>query len=224
MKKTYYTAFLYLSLFGFEMISGPVFRAYIPLPHSIQERITGKSWKQNCPISLGDLAYLEISFWGYDDQEHVGELIVHKRLAQEVLEIFQEIYENHFPIERMRLVEAYNVDDIASMNDNNSSAFCSRAITNKPGIFSNHSYGIAIDINTKVNPYVKGNCVLPESGSQFLERDKPAKGIITDNKENACHLAFIKRGWDWGGSWYSKKGYVDYQHFSKKIEGVPYIH
>jgi len=222
MKKALFLIFLYSFVFLINTV--PIFRSYNPLPKSIKQRIINVSWKPDGPIALDDLAYLEISFWGYDDQEHIGELIVHKALAQEVLEIFKEIYEKKFPIERMRLIDDYNADDIASMNANNSSALCVREITNKPGIFSNHSYGIAIDINTKTNPYIKGNYVLPEGGKQFLNRDLVTKGIIIADENNACYMAFKKRGWDWGGAWYSTKGYVDYQHFSKKIEDLPYIY
>ncbi len=92
----------------------------------------------------------------------------------------------------MVLIDAYNADDIASMEDKNTSAFCSREITNKPGIFSNHSYGIAIDINPLINPYVNKKLVLPESGKAYINRLQEVKGIITDDEDNVCYQAFAK--------------------------------
>ncbi|MFA5523298.1 MAG: M15 family metallopeptidase [Tissierellales bacterium] len=57
-----------------------------------------------------------------------------------------------------------HIVDELSMANNNTSAFCSRELTGKDGVFSNHSYGIAIDINPIQNPYVKGATILPKEG------------------------------------------------------------
>ena len=40
------------------------------------------------------------------------------------------------------------------MEANNTSGFNCRDVTGKPGVFCNHSYGGAIDINPLLNPYV----------------------------------------------------------------------
>ena len=98
------------------------------------------------------------------------------------------------------------------MTANNSSAFCCRANTTFSGQFSNHSYGTAIDINPLINPYVKGDTVLPENGRAYLDRSTSHPGIITRSADNACYNAFIKRGYTWGGD---LEGRVDYQHFHK---------
>ncbi len=188
------------------------------IPSAIQQQMIDCSWKDDCPVVFEDLAYLTLLYWGFDEEEHVGHMIVHTHIAQEVVDIFKELYKYTFPIDRMQLVDIYNADDIASMEDNNTSAFCSREITNKPGIFSNHSYGIAIDINPLINPYVNKTLVLPEAGKAYLDRTQQVKGIITDDADNICYQAFAKRGWDWGGHWLSRKGYVDYQHFAKEID------
>ncbi len=120
----------------------------------IMQMQTIGSWQPNCPVSLQDLVYLQLDHWGFDNRIHQGELIVHKLLAQKVLDIFAQLYEIKFPIEKMRLIEEYNANDELSMLDNNSSAFNCREITQKPGYFSQHSYGYAIDINPVFNPYL----------------------------------------------------------------------
>ncbi len=139
-------------------------------------------------------------------------MVVHAKLADELVAVFKELFDNKFPIERMELVDLYEADDDRSMAANNSSSFCFRPNTTTPGIFSNHSYGIAIDINPLINPYVKGDRVLPEGGRNFLDRSISYKGGITDASDNVCYQAFIKRGYHWGGSWPDRQ---DYQHFSK---------
>jgi D-alanyl-D-alanine carboxypeptidase len=168
----------------------------------------------NCPVAINDLAYVKLFYWGFDDKQHVGALIVNKALAQEVLDIFMELYKNKFPIEQMRPISDFKNDDEASMEVNNSSAFSCREVTGQPGKFSQHSYGRAIDINPRQNPYVKGKVVLPKGSDGFIDRDKPEKGKI--NREGFVYVLFTSRGWDWGGNWHDLK---DYQHFEKRDGG-----
>ena len=112
----------------------------------------------------------------------------------------------------MQLIDDFKGDDDLSMTENNTSAFNCRSVTGKPGIFSVHSYGRAIDINPKINPYIKGNLVLPENGRPYTDRTLTSPGIIKLN--DFTYNSFIKKGWKWGGSWVSLK---DYQHFEKPI-------
>ncbi|HEV2601344.1 MAG TPA: M15 family metallopeptidase [Candidatus Babeliales bacterium] len=192
-----------------------MWRIECPIQEPTAQLIRKHSWKPGCPVAFEDLALVTLPYWGYDDQPHTGQMVVHRKVAQEVVEVFCALFEHKFPIERMRLIDEYNADDNLSMNDNNSSAFCAREITNKPGQWSLHSYGIAIDVNPLINPYVNKSLVLPEAGKAYLDRTIGCKGIITDAVDNVCYQAFVTRGWDWGGSWMPIKGYVDYQHFAK---------
>jgi len=142
-----------------------------------------------------------------------GELIVHRDRADEVLEIFRELLVARFPIQQIRFIDDFGGDDNASMSDNNSSALCVRPVTGTSNRWSQHSYGTAIDINPLVNPYVKGTTILPEAGRAFTDRmGSDVPGMIRPG--DACHSAFTKRGWTWGGDWSSLK---DYQHFEKPL-------
>jgi len=174
------------------------------------------SWKENNPVPLSDLRYITVSHWGFDSEIHIGELIVHKSVSAELIEIFQELFAAKFPIEKMILIDAYQANDDLSMEDNNSSAFCSRTITGIPDEFSLHSYGVAIDINPKLNPFVEDDLVLPESGISYLEREQVIPGLI--NRDNICYKAFKKRDWHWGGDgWDGYPERKDYQHFEKAL-------
>ncbi len=180
------------------------------IPEHIAKQMQPNTYRVGCPVSLSQLAYIRISYWGYDNKTHIGELIINKKIAQEVVTIFKELYEQKFPIERMELVDNYQGSDDASMENNNTSSFNCREKTGKPGTFSLHSYGEAIDINPLINPYVKGKKVYPPQGVIFLDRSKAFKGIIT--KDSLAYQSFIKRGWRWGGDWITRQ---DYQHFEK---------
>jgi len=54
---------------------------------------------------------------------HLGEMVCHRSIAQDLVEIFRELYKAHYPIERMLLIDEYQADDETSMRANNSSCF-----------------------------------------------------------------------------------------------------
>ena len=56
-------------------------------------------------------------------ETHVGELVVNRVIADDVLDIFKQLYEAGYEIEKIRLIDEYDADDERSMRDNNSSAF-----------------------------------------------------------------------------------------------------
>ncbi len=181
---------------------------YQPIPLDIQSRIISKSFKEGCPIPMGDLAYLQITHFDMDGGICMGELIVHMKIAMKIMEIFRDLHEVKFPIEKMQLIDDYDADDDRSMEANNSSAFCYRSITGQPGIVSKHGLGLAIDLNTRMNPYVKGDYIAPSNGKKYTDRSLDEPGMI--HPDSAVVRAFKERGFEWGGDWTTRK---DYQHF-----------
>lgn len=172
------------------------------------------TWRKGCPVSIKDLAYIRLSYWGFDKKTHIGTLIVNKELAEEVVAIFKVLFQYKFPIESMELMDTYKGDDNASMRANNTSSFNCRPVTNRPGEYSQHSYGRAIDINPLINPYVNGKTILPPKGVLYVDRNTPAPGKII--KDDLVYQEFEKHGWDWAGNWYDIQ---DYQHFEKRANG-----
>lgn len=124
------------------------------IPDDIFEKMQGKSYKADCTLPRENLRYIHVLHVGFDNQVHEGELVVNKDIADDVLEIFKELYESGYQIEKVKLVDEYDADDEASMSDNNSSAFNFRFISHTTKI-SKHGMGMAVDINTLYNPYVK---------------------------------------------------------------------
>lgn len=185
---------------------------YESLRGSLLNKVKKYSWKNNCPVNLSDLILLKVSYWGFDNQPHVGEIIVHRASSPEVILIFKELFDKKFPIKSIIPMYKYYGDDKVSMLENNTVAYNCRIRTNYTNKFSQHSYGIAIDINPFTNPYYKNGSVIPASARKNLSRKKNKKGII--KKGNSCYRIFKKKGWTWGGDWRTLK---DYQHFEKDL-------
>ena len=55
-------------------------------------------------ITYDELRYLKVLHFGYDGLFHVGELIVNVKVADEVLDIFKQLYLMRYPIEKLRLM------------------------------------------------------------------------------------------------------------------------
>ena len=165
-----------------------------------------------CDKNIKDLVLLQsvkVAYINLDGETQMGELIVHHELAEEVVDIFEEIYNCKFPIEKMITIDYYNCNDDKSMEDNNTSAFNYRMVSGSRKL-SDHSYGRAIDINPLLNPYIRKRDIQPKNGKKYVDRTQNEKGMIL--QEDCVVKAFKSRGWQWGGDWkYSK----DYQHFYK---------
>ena len=125
------------------------------VPKDVEEEMRmKKSWHEGCPVPIAELSYLVMTHIGFDGKPRIGELVLHNKLALPAIKIFADLYSQKFPIERMELIERYDANDDSSMEANNSSAFNCRDVTGKPGVYSKHSYGSAIDINPLQNPYI----------------------------------------------------------------------
>lgn len=179
---------------------------------TIFTRMQGKSYPEGCPLDLGTLRYLTVAYVNFDGEACQGELVVNAEIAEDVISIFKELFEEKYPIEKISLIDNYDADDDRSMAANNSSAFCYRVISGTDRL-SNHSFGLAIDINPLYNPYIKSNGkVLPKEAEAFADRTLSNPYYISP--EDSCVRIFKKYGFTWGGDWKNSK---DYQHFERKL-------
>lgn len=187
---------------------------YEDIGKDLKEKITGCSYPEEfdekyTSISYDDLKYIKIKHYDFNDEIKEGEMIVHSKVAQEVVEIFYKLYEAKYPIEKMNLVEKYNCEDEQSMQDNNTSAFNYRILEDNPKL-SWHAFGLAIDINPLYNPYVLGDKIYPSTAQKYTDRTLNIKGLI--DHEDTAYQIFKSYGWSWGGDFKNTK---DYQHFFK---------
>jgi len=181
-----------------------------PIDAATKQRMTGVSWHRGCPVGLNDLRLLKVRHWGFDGKVHRGRLVVHEDSARGMVRVMRNLFRHHFPIRRMRLVDAYGADDHRSMNADNTSAFNCRFVSGTSR-WSEHAYGHAIDINPVENPYADSDgYVSPPAGAPYRDRSQRAKGLI--HRGGNVIQAFAAIGWKWGGYWSWPK---DYQHFSR---------
>lgn len=185
----------------------------IPIPDEIFAKMQGKSYKDDCTIPRDDLRYIHVLHKNIEGETLEGEMVCSKLIAEDLLEIFRELYEQSYPIEKMRLIDEYDANDELSMTDNNSSCFNYRTISHTNKI-SKHGLGVAVDINTLYNPYTKvvdGERIIePAAGAPYLDRDADFPYKI--ERGDLCYNLFISHGFEWGGDWPDRK---DYQHFEK---------
>ena len=83
---------------------------YAELTQALKERITGLSYPaegESCRVSYEDLRYVGLIYVDYEGQERIGELMVHKKVAAEVMEIFYQLYTAAYPLASVRLVDDY---------------------------------------------------------------------------------------------------------------------
>ncbi|MCD7820811.1 MAG: M15 family metallopeptidase [Clostridiales bacterium] len=188
-------------LFFYEEISDGVFA-----------RMEGVSFGADCTTAREDLRYVRVLHTGFDGETHIGELVVNRAIAEDIVEIFQSLYEASYPIEKMLLVDEYGGDDELSMEDNNTSCFNFRAVSGTEHL-SQHAYGLAIDVNPLYNPYITSSGYEPYNAGDYIDRTLDFDYKIDES--DLCYQLFTQRGFTWGGSWSSVK---DYQHFQKAAE------
>jgi hypothetical protein len=175
-----------------------------------RERMTGVSWHRGCPVGLGELRLLTLTHWGFDGEIHRGRLVVNRNAATAMLRTMRNLFRLRYPIRQMRLVDAYGADDHRSMAADNTSAFNCRFVAGSGGVWSEHAYGRALDLNPLENPYVtESGYVSPPGGAPYANRSQHAKGLI--HRGGKVVAAFAAVGWEWGGNWPWPR---DYQHFS----------
>lgn len=193
-----------------------------PIPEKVRSQMRGISMPEGADISFDELAYLTVPYYNYQGQISTGHMVVNVSVAEDVLDIFSELFAIRFPIERMEPIEQYadyidetfNSLDRASMGQNNTSAFCYRLVSGKQNM-SYHAYGLAIDLNPRTNPYCipSSGYVSPANAYEFADREQDLPGMIHHGDQ--VYQIFIAHGWEWGGDWNGEK---DYQHFQKTSE------
>ena len=85
-----------------------------PIPDDIFAKMQGKSFKDNCTVPREDLRYLKVLHVGFDGKTHTGELVVNRLIADAVLDIFKQLYEAGYEIEKIRLIDEYDADESTS--------------------------------------------------------------------------------------------------------------
>lgn len=176
-----------------------------PAPAAVIARST---WAPGCPVRADQLAWVRLTFVGFDSGRHTGELLVNHDAVPDILRVFASLYRARFPIEQMTITTRAEQAAHPTGDGNDTSAFNCRPVRGGTS-YSQHAYGRAVDVNPFQNPYLKGDLVLPELAGAYQDRSWRRPGMILPG--GPVVRAFARSGWGWGGSWH---GLQDLQHFS----------
>lgn len=149
-----------------------------------------------------NIVEVSINYINFDGDIKTGILEVHNKVSNEVKLIFDEILDLEFPIFQIKTIDNFDFSDEISVRNNNTSGYNFRFVNNSTKL-SDHSLGLAIDINPMQNPWVH------PSALNIFKYDPTKKGSIVVNSKLVN--IFKKYGWSWGGDWLNP----DYQHFFK---------
>jgi hypothetical protein len=191
-------------------------RMVAPLPAAVARQMRGTTWTPGCPVPLRDLALLRFNYVGFDGEVKRGPMVVSASVADDVLSVFRRLFDAGFPLKRVALAAEYRPRRDARHPDTHHSvtaAFNCRPIVTPDGpgdTFSQHSYGLAVDVDPLQNPFVRADgFVRNRFARPYVDRSRDLQGMIHDG--DVVVRAFAAIGWAWGGDWSSGK---DYMHFS----------
>jgi len=183
-----------------------------PLPPQVQAQLKASgTWKSGCPVPLSGLRLLSVTYQGFDGQAHTGQLIVNRNAAPALAQVFQTLYAMRFPIRHIELSYSYGR---SPDGDGTGSFECRQAVPSPctggrgTGTWSNHAFGLAVDLNPRENPYVGCGQSRDPATRPFFNRARLRPGMVTPK----VIAAFSAIGWGWGGAWTGNT--KDYMHFS----------
>jgi hypothetical protein len=176
--------------------------------------MTGTTWHEGCPVGLDELRLLTLRYWGFDGEVHVGPMVTNAQVAEGMVSVFRQLFRARFPIENIHLTVKYvpGHDDPTDTRDYTASFNCRPAVTAHGPLsnWSQHAYGLAIDVNPMQNPYIASDGFIRNyHARRYRDRLQDLRGMI--HPGDVVVRAFESIGWHWGGDWSHDK---DYMHFS----------
>lgn len=161
-------------------------------------------YRAGCPVGPSGLATIEMNHWDYQGTVRSGVLIVRKDLAPKVMAAFHQAFDARWPIQSMKSLNLWGGDDIKIMAAGNTGAFNCRHVVGNPYAQSPHSYGSAIDINQRENPYRAPNGVWYPNATYATSRPASVTGLLTATSPMVTALK--GQGFRWFSGW-------DWHHF-----------
>jgi hypothetical protein len=189
------------------------------LPAALAAEMRGTTWKPGCPVPLDGLRILHFNYRGFGGAVQRGPMVVNARVADDVLWVFEQLFDSRFPIKRIALATEFHPARfeqhrrITSHRSVTASFNCRPVVTPLgPGDdYSQHAYGLAVDVNPLQNPYVTTDgFVRNRAAEPYTVRSRSLEGMI--HEDDVVVDSFAAIGWEWGGNWSGDK---DYMHFSQ---------
>ena len=187
-----------------------------PIPPSLANEMRETTWRPGCPVPLSELRLVRFNYFGFDGEIKRGPMVINANVAEDVLSVFERLFEAEFPLKRVGLAREFKesrLEEDPHTRRSVTASFNCRVVVTPAGAgttFSQHSYGLAVDINPVQNPYVSSDgWVRNRFARPYVDRSRDLIGMIHDG--DLVVRAFAAIGWEWGGRWSSGK---DYMHFS----------
>jgi hypothetical protein len=171
--------------------------------------------RRGCPLTQGDVRRVEVNHWDFAGSVQRGVLVVNADVADSVARIFTRLFDERYPIRRMRPLELYGGDNEKSMADDNTAAFNCRnaAQANAPALRSPHANGRAVDVNPRENPWKDPRCTCWSPSARYGD-SRVGVGVITEG--GPTWTAFTDEGWIW-----QDISVKDYMHFDTGYPSTP---
>jgi hypothetical protein len=173
------------------------------------------TYHSGCPVALSELRLLTVTYLGFDEETHEGQLVVNRAAVAPLSRVFAKLYALRFHIRHMALADRYGPVASRPADEDVSASFECRQAAPSPcvggngtGSWSEHAFGEAVDLNPLENPYVGCGQSRDPAARPFFDRSRHRTGMVT----SAVVGAFESVGWGWGGSWAGST--KDYMHFS----------
>jgi D-alanyl-D-alanine carboxypeptidase len=202
-----------LTLSALVFVLPPFHSAIRPLAPAERAQLNGEFWHAGCPVALSSLRLLTVSHWDFAGSAQTGALVVNRSVAAPLVRVFAQLYRTRFPIRHMSFADFYGPKSGRPRDGDVSESFeCRRAVPSPcgsgTGNWSQHAYGLAVDLNPIENPYTGCGRTRERASIPYLNRSKVRRGMVTVSAVRA----FGSIGWGWGGSWSGST--KDYMHFS----------
>jgi hypothetical protein len=187
-----------------------------PVPPSIASEMRGTTWRPGCPVPVADLRLLRFNYWSLGGEVERGPMVVNASVASDVLWVFRRLFEARFGLQRVGLAREFRESRLETHPNTRRSvtaSFNCRPVVTPDGAgdeFSQHAYGLAVDVNPLQNPFVRADgWVRNRFARPYVDRTGSLPGMIHEG--DVVVRAFAAIGWEWGGRWSGDK---DYMHFS----------
>lgn len=119
---------------------------------------------------------VEVKYVDFDGKEQKGAIVCNEIVSDELIDIFNKIFDLKFPIYSIIPISEFNNEDLESVKANNTSCYCYRQVIGSEKL-SDHAKGLAVDINPMQNPWMHPSAHKIEGRGYNIG----AKGTITND-------------------------------------------
>ena len=187
-----------------------------PLPQPVKTQLKQRGfWHKGCPVGLGDLRLLTVTHLGFDGASHHGQLVVNRRAASPLRARSGRCTATASRSATCASATSTGPRARRPESDVTASFECRQAVPSPctggsgTGTWSNHAYGLAVDINPRENPYVGCGQSSDPTAQAYRNRGRKRPGMV--DARAPCARSRTPAG---AGAARGSGNTKDYMHFS----------